>query len=68
MVSDTRGNRPFMRIPVHRSTNNKRRPINGLPRNFYNPDWWKVLLPHQQSALEVEPDVVIPKLPMLSRL
>ncbi len=54
------GNRSYKCNPHARSTNKKRMPIPGLPRNFYHPEWLRRAPPSFQGTLKE--DVALPVL------
>lgn len=61
-IHDRRRNRPFPRTYAATKVNTTRRPMVGLPINFYCPSWWSRLSRHQQRNLCPGPALNIPSL------
>ena len=58
---DQRGNRVLLRIYDSYKVNDLRL-VHGLPRNWYNPDWWRSLPSWEQSGLQAKEPAPIPTL------
>lgn len=60
--SEHRGNNPCLRLWESTMRSSTRDPVVGLPRNFYDIDWWTAQPPAWQSKLEVTNPIPIPTL------
>ena len=58
---DQRGNRVLLRSYDNYNINHQR-VVRGLPRNWYDPDWWRSLPSWEQSRMKVIESVPIPAL------
>ena len=58
---DQRGNRVLFRVYDHYKVNPDR-VVHGLPRNWYDPDWWRSLPSWEQSLMEAKEPAPIPTL------
>ena len=58
---DQRGNRVLLRIYENYHVNDHR-VVRGLPRNWYDPDWWRSLPVWEQSAMRAIEPIPIPTL------
>jgi hypothetical protein len=61
-ILQRRGNASLSRAHPARRTNKTRAPIVGLPRNWYNNDWYCNLQSYQQKRLHSQADEPIPGL------
>ena len=58
---DQRGNRVLVRAYESYKTNDHR-VVPGLPRNWYDPDWWRSLPSWEQSSMKATEPIPIPTL------
>ena len=58
---DKRGNRVLFRVYDHYKVNADR-VVHGLPRNWYDPDWWRSLPSWEQSLMNAKEPTPIPTL------
>ena len=58
---DKRGNRKLARLPSHYKVNTERA-VNGLPENWYDPEWWRNHTAWEQKKLETSPCRPLPTL------
>ena len=58
---DKRGNRVLFRVYDHYKVNADR-VVHGLPRNWYDPDWWRSLPSWEQSLMQAKEPTPIPTL------
>ena len=58
---DQRGNRVLVRAYESYKTNDYR-VVHGLPRNWYDPDWWRSLPSWEQSSMKATEPIPIPTL------
>ncbi|SJL15218.1 uncharacterized protein ARMOST_18704 [Armillaria ostoyae] len=56
------GNRPHERIRHRRATALKRAPIRGLPINFYDRDWYQLLMDVEKRLLRPQDEMRLPAL------
>jgi hypothetical protein len=61
-ILQRRGNAALSREHVAARIDKSRAPVFGLPRNWYNEDWYRNLESYEQKQLAAKPDEPIPKL------
>ncbi|KAK0207764.1 hypothetical protein IW262DRAFT_1302429 [Armillaria fumosa] len=54
------GNRPHVCMRCRRAMASERAPIRGLPLNFYDHDWYQLLMDVEKQLLRPEPEMELP--------